>query len=77
MANTVSASDVTAAVKAAAAIGEAIRDLGEVPSGVLYANVMASGMTLHAYTAIIGVLKRAKLVEETPGHLLRWIGPTK
>ena len=55
------------------AVRDAIRDLGEVPSGHLYARLMGH-MSLETYETIISILKEAKVVEETPAHLLRWIG---
>jgi hypothetical protein len=65
---------VSAAFAQTAAIAEAIRELGEVPSGHLYAQVCGR-MELAAYERIIGTLKNAGLVAES-GHLLKWIGPT-
>ena len=53
-------------------LAEAIRELGEVPSGHLYAGAM-NHLTLENYQAVIDALKRAKLVEER-NHLLTWIG---
>jgi hypothetical protein len=55
-------------------IAEAVRTAKEVPSGTVYAAVCSS-VTIDQYAAILGILKRTKLVEETPAHLLRWIGP--
>jgi hypothetical protein len=66
--------EVRAALGVLMAVSETIRDLGEVPSGVLYSQLMGA-VSLSAYEKIIGTLKGAKLVEETPGHLLRWVGP--
>lgn len=57
------------------AVSEAIRELGEVPAGELYALMMAKGMTLAQFEAIIGQLEGAKLVRRESSHLLRWIGP--
>jgi len=57
----------------AAAVGEAIRDLGSVPSGHLYAQLMGR-MDLDTYNKLIGLLKQANLVEES-NHLLTWVGP--
>jgi hypothetical protein len=65
--------EALSAFKVVAAIGETIRDLGEVPSGHLYAQLM-SRMSLDTYNKIIGILKQTKLVKES-GHLLTWIGP--
>ena len=58
-----------------AALAEAIRGLGSVPSGHLYAYVMG-GMTFPQYRRAIEVLKGAGLVKDE-GHLLTWIGPLK
>jgi hypothetical protein len=54
-------------------VGIAIRDLGSVPSGHLYAQLMGI-LTLDQYNAIIDALKSAKMVSES-GYLLTWIGP--
>lgn len=59
-----------------AAIGSTIRDLGTVPSGVIYARLM-DRMDLAGYNRIIDLLCRAKVVEKLPSHELRWIGPAK
>jgi hypothetical protein len=69
------AQQVTAGIRIAAAVAEAIRDLGSVPSGHLYARLMGH-MDLDTYNKVIGVLKQAKLVEEK-NHLLTWVGPAK
>lgn len=53
------------------AVAEAIRELGSVPSGHLYAQLMGK-LTLDQYTQIIDVLKGAGLVTES-GHLLTWV----
>lgn len=59
----------------AVAVAETIRDLGEVPSGHLYAQLMASTqMTLPTYNILIASLKGAGLVSEK-NYLLRWVGP--
>ena len=60
-------------VQALAAIAEAIRELGEVPSGTLYAQVMGQ-FTLDQFQRLIGVLKRADIITES-GHVLAWVGP--
>ena len=61
-----------AAVEIIMAVAEAIRSLGSVPSGHLYARVMPF-MNLDAYTRVIETLKRAGLVTEK-NHLLTWVG---
>lgn len=59
---------------ATAVLAEAIRPLGRVSSGVLYAHVCGR-MSLETYEAALGMLRRAKLVSEN-AHVLAWIGPT-
>jgi hypothetical protein len=54
------------------AVGDAIRELGSVPSGHLYGMLMGE-MTLERYNGVIGVLKKAGLVTES-NHLLTWTG---
>lgn len=53
-------------------IGEAIRGVGRVPSGHLYAQVMGK-MTLEQYERVIGILKGTKLIKEESNDLI-WIG---
>ena len=67
-------SEAIAAVRVAHAVAETIRELGEVPSGHLYARLMGV-MELRQYEQVIDLLVDARLVERTPSHLLRWIGP--
>jgi len=64
---------VEAALGMVQAMADAIKELGSVPSGHLYARVMGH-MSLENYTAIIGVLIKAGLVEMDSSHLLRWVG---
>ena len=52
-------------------VADAIRELGSVPSGHLYARIMNT-LSLEQYNSVIGVLKRAGLVEER-SHLLKWV----
>ncbi len=65
--------------KAAAALGivraiaDTVKELREVPSGTLYSNLMAQGMTLQQYETVLDILKKARVIEVTPGHLVRWI----
>jgi hypothetical protein len=55
-------------------MSEAIREAGEIPSGHLYAAVMAAGVSLEDYKRLLTVLKNASLVSER-GQMLRWLGP--
>jgi hypothetical protein len=58
---------------AALALAEAIRALGSVPSGHLYARVMGA-LSLEAYQSLIRSLVSAGLVRNS-SHMLTWIGP--
>jgi hypothetical protein len=62
----------TATLRVTSVLAEAIRDLGEVPSGHLYMSVM-SVMNLGQYQEAIGILIKAGLVEDRH-HLLEWVG---
>lgn len=67
------ATAAVSAVQILAAMAEAIRQVGSIPSGHLYAQ-MIGVMSMSDYEAAVGLLKRAGLVEET-ANVLRWIGP--
>jgi DNA-binding transcriptional ArsR family regulator len=71
---TVTKTEVKAAVEILKAVADAIRELGEVPSGHLYANLM-SKLSLAQFEQVLGVLKGAGLVRESNAHLLTWIEP--
>ena len=62
-----------AAKQALLAIASTIKDLGEVPSGHLYAALMDK-MSLEAYDLLIEVLVRNKVIRKEPSHLLVWVG---
>lgn len=59
-------------VQTVAAIAEAIRELGTVSDGTLYAALMGK-LDIGQYQAIIAILVKAGLVSNN-GHQLRWIG---
>lgn len=63
---------VKAALNAAMAVADCIKELGQVPSGHLYARLMDK-MSLESYEALIGILIKAKLVSRQ-NHLLTWVG---
>jgi hypothetical protein len=67
------ADQVKAAFTMVAAVAEAIREAGEIPSGTLYA-ALISRVDLQGYESIIRTLKNADLVSES-AHMLKWIGP--
>ena len=66
---------VKAALMMVKAVADAIRDLGSVPSGHLYANLLGH-MGLDEYEWIIGQLVGAGLVRKAPSGMLTWIEPT-
>ena len=66
--------EVRAALETVRAVGDAIRELGEVPSGHLYAQ-LSSVMSLDEYNTLIDCLKRADVVRES-NHLLQWVEPS-
>ena len=61
------------ALKILRAVAEAIRELGNVPSGHLYARLMDK-LTLDQYNKVINCLVKAKMVTNS-NHLLTWVGP--
>lgn len=57
------------------AVAETIREVGEAPSGTIYAALaLADRVSLSGYQSLIANLKNAGLVREQ-SHLLTWIGP--
>jgi len=62
---------VAAAINMVKAVADAIKDLGRVPSGTLYAALMPSGIAIDEYNGIIGILKRASIIREEY-HELVW-----
>lgn len=71
--STVRSAKIAAALNMVQGIADAIQELGQVPSGTLYANVLST-MTLEEYDWIIGKLIGAGLVHRDNSHLLTWIG---
>ena len=63
---------VQAAVELTVTIGRAVREVGEIPSGHLYAAVCGR-LSLAQYEAIIDTLVGAGAVRRR-GHLLVWAG---
>lgn len=62
-----------AVAKVAVAIADTIKELGAVPSGHLYAQLMGR-MSLETYTGIINILKNSALIREDYSHMLTWTG---
>lgn len=65
---------IEAALATVLVIGDTIRDLGEIPAGHLYAQVMGH-LGIESFDAAIDCLVRAGLVRRDNSHLLRWVGP--
>lgn len=74
MENRASKDQVKAAFTMVAAVAEAVREAGRIPSGTLYAALMGK-VDLAGYEKLVGILKGAGLVEER-SHELIWIGPS-
>lgn len=64
---------VHAGMKTVIAVAEAIRELGRVPSGHLYAQLMGE-LSLDAYERIIAILVKQGLVQRTEMQELVWVG---
>lgn len=62
------------AIRLVKAVADTIREVGEAPSGPIYAALMTHGVRLETYLSCVDVLKKAKLVSES-NHVLKWIGP--
>jgi len=67
------AAQIKAALGVVLAIGDTIRELGQVSAGELYANV-AGHMDLASFEKVLATLKGANLVSES-AYMLRWTGP--
>jgi len=65
---------LSAGLKTVLAVAQAIRELGTVPSGHLYARLMGV-LSLDQYNKIIDILKKQGLVVEAH-HELKWVEPS-
>ena len=66
-----------AALEVVKAMADAIKELGQVPSGALYAHcAMPVGMSLKIYEEFVAILIQAGLVVRE-NHLLTWVEPTQ
>jgi hypothetical protein len=61
-------------IQAIGSIGSAIQELGQVPAGVMYAQLMGK-VSLEQFERMIGILVSANLVTRDTSHMLHWIGP--
>jgi hypothetical protein len=65
---------IAGSVRAIQAVAEAIRELGQVPAGTLYANICGS-LDLQQFEKIISILVGAGLVKRDGSNLLTWQNP--
>ncbi len=70
--NTITKEQLNAAVHLLKIVADTIRELKQVPNGILYAQLMPY-MGFDVYSAVINKLRSMKLVEER-NNLLIWIG---
>ena len=68
-----SKAELKAALGVLVAVAETIREVGSVPSGVLYAQLIGK-VTLDGWHGILRNLKNAGLIDDR-NHMLVWIGP--
>jgi DNA-binding IscR family transcriptional regulator len=66
--------DATKALYILKAVADAIKELGTVPSGDLYAHLMRHGISLEVYEKIIARLRDDGLIFVSSGHLITWKG---
>jgi hypothetical protein len=64
-------SEVSSAINAIKAVADCIQELGQVPNGVLYSQLMGV-MSLNQYNQIIGILERSGVIENR-NNVLVWV----
>jgi hypothetical protein len=64
---------IKAAVEIMKAVAGAIKDLGTIPSGHLYAQLMGK-MSLDSYEKMLSALQRMGIVSVDGNHLVTYIG---
>jgi len=62
-----------AAVEIMKAVASAVKDLGSIPSGHLYAQLMGR-MSLDSYEKMTGVLQRMGIISIDRNHLVTYTG---
>lgn len=65
--------EVTSAIMVVAAVVETVKEIGSIPSGHLYAQLMGR-MNLETYEGIINTAKRCNLLKEE-NNVLTYCGP--
>ena len=71
--NTETQNQTKAAFALCVIVGQAIREAGSIPSGLLYAALMAK-TDIEGFQGIIRTLKNAGVISEA-GNVLTWTGP--
>lgn len=56
------------------AVAETIREVGEAPSGTIYAALMDK-VSYNGYMGLLASLQCAGLIEVAPNHMIKWVGP--
>lgn len=64
--------DIKAGLRILRVLADAIKELGQVPSGVLYARI-SDLMSLDNYNGAIRLLEQAKMIE-VKNHVIHWKG---
>ncbi len=64
--------NVLAAIELVSAVADAIRELGTVPSGQLYAR-LTDVMDIRCFEQVVALLVKAGLIERLPNNILRWV----
>ena len=72
-ASTPTKAQVSAARILTLAVAATICEAGKIPSGTLYATLVGK-VDYEGYQKMLGILKRAGLIEVMPSHLIRWTG---
>jgi hypothetical protein len=55
------------------AVADTVKELGRVPSGVVYSAMMTHGVSFEGYQKIVAILVRGGLIREESNQLV-WIG---
>jgi hypothetical protein len=74
MRSEVTAEQRKAGLQVVMAVAETVREVGECPSGTVYA-ALVGRVTFEGYQKILGILQNAGLVSVGKDHMLRWTGP--
>jgi len=70
---TITKEAIKSTILAIKTVADCIKEAKQIPSGHLYALLMAHGIDMQTYNKIIGLLTSSKLVKQE-NNLLIWIG---